>query len=368
MKFKCIRAKMLEGLKTVGSAVGKGDALGDYRNVRISPAGPHAVTVTATDGFIQVETSVPADVTDEAAVCIPGDMFRGIIDLLPEGPVHVDAATSSPRAVVAAGPVAYRVGIDGPEKYHEMHRPGVDAHCVALPSMTFREMLRKSVYAASQDKMRQSLLGVNVEVGRGEIVLVATDGRRLAWCSHGVDGTDGAEFSCVLPAQTAKVVQKLCSADGDVRIETDGKTAFLRGETWSVTTKLMDVTYPYWRKVIPDETALPCRVEVDADLLKAAVRQCAFAASERTGVRITVGSDEILFEARSEDASARTAVPVKYAGETVRAAFDPRLVLDALAASDDDTVHMLCGPGCKALVFRFSVPYEAVVQQMRMED
>lgn len=365
MKFKCIRGNLLEGLKTIGSAVGKGDALGEYRNIRISSAGPHAVTVTATDGYIQVETSVAADVTEETAICVPGGMIRGMVDLLPEGPVMVDA-DKGPRAVVVAGPIAYRAQMFEAGSFHEMHRPGVDAHCVVLPSMTFREMLRKSVYAASTDKTRHSLLGVNVEVGNGEIILVATDGRRLAWASHGVD-VEGA-FSFVIPTKTAQVVRSLCSADGDVRIESDGKTVFLRGETWSVTSKLLECAYPSWRKVIPDEQAIPCAVDVDTGLLTAAVRQCAFAASGVAGVRVTVGADEMLFEAKSENASARTAVPVKYDGEKIKACFDPKLVLDAVSATDDETVRLYFGAKCPAIVLRCSVPSEAIVQQMRMED
>ena len=102
MKITCIREKLLNGLKTVGPAVGGKDALGILANVKVEAknncVAPGAVAdeefdcveLTATDTTFQIKTSVPAKVEGEGKICLPGRFLTAFVDALPDGEVVIE--------------------------------------------------------------------------------------------------------------------------------------------------------------------------------------------------------------------------------------------------------------------------------------
>jgi DNA polymerase III sliding clamp (beta) subunit (PCNA family) len=88
-----------------------------------------------------------------------------------------------------------------------------------IPQLTFREMLRKTWYAASVDESRKSLVGVLSSFKDSKLTMVATDGRRLALINHELEFPKEAEKDVILPPKVVSELQRILSNDGDVKIQ-----------------------------------------------------------------------------------------------------------------------------------------------------
>lgn len=364
MKFKAVGSKFNEGLSRIKSVIRSSDALNPFANVRVDTMGDSGVRLTATDGDIQIETTVFCDVFEQGACIVNGERIVSFSSSMMIGPTEF--AADDKNFSMGNGGTQFRIRVGDVADFPEMHRPGVDACCVTIPSITLGEMLRKSVYAASTDKTRALLRGVNVCVKDGLVTMTATDGRRLATVEHEVESDHDGDI--IISSGTAKIVRGLCGTDGDVTIETDGKTVYIRGEQWCVTSKLIEDSYPNWRQVIPAASAVPNMVHVcRADFIRA-IEQCALADKDGNGVKLNVESGCIKFSAKSSVSSATSFTTVKYDGPVIEKKVNAQLMVEALSCVDEDFVDLHLGADSPSCLVRCSVPYQAVVMFIRKDS
>lgn len=360
MKFKAIGGKVNEGLSKIKSVIRGGDALNPFSNVRIDSLGDSGVRLSATDGDIQIEATVFCEVSEQGACSVNGDRLVAFVKSMGDFPI--DFVTDKTALVLDSNATLFRISTGNVDDFPEMHRPGVDACCVTVPSITLSEMFRKSAYAASTDKSRALLRGVNLAVDSGVLTMTATDGRRLATVQHEVDGEIGCNV--IVSAATAKVVRGLCGTDGDVRIETDGKTVYFRGEFWCVTSKLIADAYPNWRRAMPEPSEVPNVVTIDRGDFIRAIRQSALAAGDN-GVVMEFSDNVIQFSGRNSVSAAKSVTVVKYDGPEISIKVNPQFMVEALDCVDEDEVQLCIGENAACGLVRCAVPYQAVVMWIR---
>ena len=114
---------------------------------------------------------------------------------------------------------------------------------------------------ASTEVTRYYLCGVHVEPG----VIVATDGHKLAMAPG------GAEISAIIPGPAIPVIAPILKAGGRLFV---GPTIWMaEREGARARGKLIEGTFPDWRRVVPSRT-VPVAA-VDADDLMSAIQQAA---------------------------------------------------------------------------------------------
>ena len=135
MKITCNRKKLLDGLKTVGPAVGGKDALNVCTNIKVEAknncAAPGAVEdeefdcveLTATDTTFQIKTSVPAKVEGEGKICLPGRFLTAFVDALPDGEVVIEVNEAGTKANVIGGECKYTLSAVKADDFPVMSAP-----------------------------------------------------------------------------------------------------------------------------------------------------------------------------------------------------------------------------------------------------
>ena len=136
---------------------------------------------------------------------------------------------------------------------------------MTLEQPKLKEMLRKVSYAISTDESRFVLNGVFVKLDGSKIILVATDGRRLALAEEEIEGSVTGEF--IVPSKATGELSRLLSAAGEVSIrqgETQVEFTLTQEgiEPYKIYSKLVEGSYPNYKQVIPKESKLFCNVEI----------------------------------------------------------------------------------------------------------
>ena len=363
MKFKIVRSKFLDGLKTVQNIVSSKGTLQITQNVLLE-AKDKQLFLTTTDMDISIRSVVPCEVEVEGMSTLPVKLLFSTISKVADGPVEIDIDAGD-RAQIVAG--SYTSNITG-MSYIDFPALPEDQNSFeyVLPQLALREMFRKTAYAASQDDTHKTLRGVLMSFKDGKLTMVATDGRRLAIVEHEVELPTDAERDIILPTKVVTELQRSLSTDGDARITIEkSQISFNLGNT-RIYSKLLDEIYPNYRQVIPGECAE--HITIDRQLLLSALdRVSVMSRDESNSTKLTFDSNELtVSSAATEMGSARDIVPIKYGGNRIEIVFNPNFVMEPLKAIDEDEVIIELNDGQHPALLKCSIPFLYVMMPLRI--
>jgi len=232
-------------------------------------------------------------------------------------------------------------------------------------------MLKKTSFAVSTDESRYVLNGIFISLKEGKMTLVATDGRRLALVDEEVDISEKSSGEFIVPAKAVNELNRLLQDKGDVEIkfgENQASFALKDDKGFSVllVTKLIEGNYPNYRQVIPGEAKE--RIPLVREEFLQALRRAEIMTSEKANsVKLTFGKNNLAITANSpEVGEARETLAVNYKGKEMAIAFNPRYLIDALAALSEDEVFFELIDELSPGVLKINGPFLYVVMPMRL--
>lgn len=363
MKFKILRSKFIEGLKSVQNIVAGKGSLPILQNVLLEAKGGE-LRMTTTDLDISIKGVQECEVVEEGSTTLPVRLLFNAIAKVVEGEVEI-SVDEKERASISAGNARYKL-VGMPESEFPKLPKDEDAYSYSIPQATFKEMLRKVSYAASQDDTRRTLKGVLMSFKDSKLTMVATDGRRLALVEEEVEFSKDAEKDIVLPSKAVAELQRSLAGEGDIFLMVQKTQICFKLGGLIIYSKLMEDAYPNYRQVIPKETAE--HIGVDRQLLLDALdRASVMTMDEAHSTKLVFESGTLtVMSAASDIGEARDVVPIKYAGEKIEIMFNPSYVMDPLKAIDDDEVTINLNDGHSPAVIKCSIPFLYVLMPLRI--
>ena len=362
MKFTIIRSKFLEGLKSVQNIVASKSANPILQNVLLEANGSE-LWLTTTDTDITVRSQVPCEVVEPGSTTLPVKILLGTITRVAEGPVYVEVNEQNVASITAGSATFKITGLPGTDFPLPLMEEGKFSYTIS--QSYFRDMLRKTAYAITQDETRKTLRGLLMSFRDGKLTMVATDGRRLAMVEQEIEFPADAEQDIVLPAKTVGELPRSLNNEGDVKISINAtQIKFDLGKT-SVSSKLLDQVYPNYRQVIP--AGMPNTIAIERQLLLDALERVSVMASDQTNaIKLSFDNNQLMVMAVSSDVGeARDIVPIKYAGERIDISFNPTYVMEPLKAIDDDEVRFEINNGHSPALIKCTVPFLYVLMPLR---
>ena len=363
MKFKIVRSKFLEGLKSVQGIVASKGSLPILQNVMLSTKNGE-LTMMTTDLDISICASAPCEVIAEGGTTIPVKFLFNAISKVVEGDVEVETDDKD-RATICAGNAKFKfAGL--PEAEFPKPPQDEDASTYKIQQATFKDMLRKVAYAASQDDTRRTLKGVLMSFKEQKLTMVATDGRRLALVEQEVEFPAEAERDIILPSKAVAELQRTLNGEGELEMIAQKSQICFKVENLMIYTKFIDEIYPNYRQVIPvDERQ---EILVDRQLLLDALdRARVMSMDEAHSTKLIFSNGKLtVTSAASDIGEAKDEVPIKYAGDEIEILFDPTYVMDCLKAIDDDEISINLADGHAPAVIKCSIPFIYVLMPLRV--
>ena len=365
MKFKIIRSKFLEGLKSVQNVVAGRGSLPIIQNVLIEAEGS-SITLTTTDLDISIRTVCECEVSSPGRSTLPVKLLFNAVAKVVEGEVEI-SIDGGDRASISAGKARFKIS-GMPEGDFPRLPEEEESYAYIVPQATLREMLRKVAYAASQDDTRRTIKGVLMSFKDGKLTMVATDGRRLALVENEMEFPKNAERDIVLPSKAVAELQRSLADEGDASVMVKkSQICFTLGSVM-IYSKLIEDVYPNYRQVIPKETRE--HIAIDRQLLIDALeRASVMTMDEAHSTKLTFSSGMLTVSSAASDiGEAKDEVPIKYAGENIEIMFNPSYVMDPLKAIDDDEIKININDGHSPAVITCSIPFLYVLMPLRISS
>src|ERR1700744_3226745 len=368
MNLSITKDQIIAGLQAVQNVVSNRTTLPILSNVLLR-AENGKLELTATDLDVTVVCSVEAKVTKGGAPTVPVKKLFGIVKELNGGEIEMETDDKNVTSV-RSGSSFFKIHGLGADEFPPIQNPKDDKK-VALSQETVRAMLKKTSFAVSTDESRYVLNGIFISLKEGKMTLVATDGRRLALVDEEVDISEKSSGEFIVPAKAVNELNRLLQDKGDVEIKFGENQASFslkddKGFSVLLVTKLIEGNYQKYRQFIPGEAKE--RIPLVREEFLQALRPAEIMTSEKANsVKLTFGKNNLAITANTpEVGEARESLAVNYKGKEMAIAFNPRYLIDPLAALSDDEVYIELIDELSPGVLKIKGPFLYVVMPMRL--
>ncbi len=344
MKFTIDRADLLRSLSHVHSVVERRNTIPILANVLLR-ADKDSLSMTTTDMDLEIVDSVAAKASVPGATTVPAHTLYDIARKLPDGSsVEIGGGNGETTLTVRAGKSTFRLGCLPTEDFPKMGSTEKFAYTFSIPAADLRTLIDRTRFAISSEETRYYLNGIYIHAAESDGVAVlravATDGHRLARFEMPLP--EGAKDipGVIVPRKAINEIRKLIDEAGD-SIEiglSDNKLRFAFDHV-TLTTKLIDGTFPDYERVIPKNNDKV--LEVNPLMFAAAVDRVSTISSEKSrAVKLTLGGKTMTLSANSPDSgSASEEIEIRFNAGPMEIGFNSAYLMDV--------TRQIEGEGCR---------------------
>jgi len=339
MKFVVERDSLVDAVNWVSKSISNRPITTALLGIVIDAS--EEITLSGSDLETSAKAKFKAEVSQKGKVLVPGRLLAEISRSLPAKPISF--VLEGTRVLVSAGSAKFTLPTLPLSEYPTL--PELPAASGSLNSDLFATAVNQVAIAAGKDDSLPTLTGVFVEINKNQITLAATDRYRLAvreltWSAQDAN----IETTSLLRARTLADAAKSLIGTSQVTIAlapatTNEKLVGFISEGKTMTSRVLDGSFPPFRHLLPNESTADAIIEV-APFLDS-VRRVALVTDKTVPLRLNFSNNTLQLEAGTGDeAQASEKLDINYKGEDINIAFNPTYLTDGLTAINTAFVHI----------------------------
>ncbi len=331
MKVTFNRSALAEALGLMTAIVPSRTPRPILKCVRLAVAGKE-MRVCATNLELGLDYVISAvDVGSEGEVVIEAERLAAIVRESTEDVLVLEAAETT--CEIRGMDSHFTIYGQDPKQYPKMPSFGSEPADMTIGLEQLQSGIEQCLFATAKESSRYAINGVLWEAKGKKLMLVATDGRRLARCRVDLQQApaEGAAQKIIVPAKTMALLEKLGKHDKEVvAVKLVDNQLLLSCANVVISSNLVEGNFPKYEDIIPSDYDKKLALATEAAL--SGVRRAALLTSEDSkGIKLSVRSDGLVFSGSSPEAgAAEVSMPVEYAGEPIDIGFNPQFLIDAL--------------------------------------
>jgi DNA polymerase-3 subunit beta len=339
MKFVVERDSLVDAVNWVSKSISNRPITTALLGIVIDAG--EEITLSGSDLETSAKAKFKAEVSQKGKVLVPGRLLAEISRSLPAKPISF--ILEGTRVLVSAGSAKFTLPTLPLSEYPTL--PELPVASGSLNSDLFATAVNQVAIAAGKDDSLPTLTGVFVEINKNQITLAATDRYRLAvreltWSAQDAN----IETTSLLRARTLADAAKSLIGSSRVTIAlapttTNEKLVGFISEGKTMTSRVLDGSFPPFRHLLPSESTADAIIEV-APFLDS-VRRVALVTDKTVPLRLNFSNNTLQLEAGTGDeAQASEKLDINYKGEDINIAFNPTYLTDGLTAINTAFVHI----------------------------
>ncbi len=355
MKIDVERNDLFKVMSRAKSIVERGTTIPILSNILIE-AYDNRVSCRTTDLDIEIVDILQATIEGGGAVTVNANTLYEIVRKLREGSrlnLHHDQEKG--RLELNSGRSSFSLATLSKDDFPMMASSEYECN-FSIQSEDLRRLLEKSKFAMSSEETRYYLNGVYLHCGEanGKKVLraVATDGHRLARIDCGLPQSADTMPGVIIPRKTVGEIKSILDdAEEEVLISVSPNKIRFSNSGTTVTSKVIDGTFPDYSRVIPKDNKN--RMEVDADEFSKAVDRVSTVSLDKArAVKLILSDDKLLLSVNSpESGAANEELIVSYSDQHIEIGFNAKYLQELASQVDkENAVFFFNSSGDPALM------------------
>lgn len=356
MPITLARDDLAQALGVLARVVERRNTIPIVSNVLIDAVGD-VVTLTATDLDIEVEATIRGETSAPCDFTLPAHTLHDVVKKLPGGAsVTLEPEADGARVALRSGRLRYALNALPAADFPDIPQP-TEGAAYTLPAGALAQALGAVSFAMSTEETRFYLNGVFLHVveidGAPMLTFAATDGHRLArWRLPAPAGAEVAP-GVIVPRKAIIEIARLAkeARGADARLAIDAEKLRLTIGDATLTTKLIDGTFPDYQRVIPTGNDKTARLRRE-DLAQAADRVATVSSERGKAVRLAFDATTLALSVDNAGiGSSREEIDCDFDSDPLEIGFNAAYLRDALqAAGGEQTLMRLDNAGAPALI------------------
>lgn len=340
---KTQRDTLLRPLQIVSGIVERRHTLPILANILIRKDG-EKVSFLSTDMEVQITTHAEVGAgSDVVGTTVAARKLLDILRALPEtGDVTV--TLENKRMTVKSGKSRFALQTLAAEEFPTVALAEQYNAKVTLPQKIFKHLFNMVHFSMAQQDIRYYLNGLLLVVEGKNVIAVATDGHRLAFCQVATDQEFSSRQEVIIPRKTILELQRLLEDnDQPVELEIANNQVKLVFADIELVSKLVEGKFPDYTRVIPKGYKNDFTISRD-QLLRSLQRAAIMTSDKFKGVRWVIAPGSLKISSTNADQEeAVEELEIDYGGDSVDIGFNVTYLLDVLNNLKGDNVKIAMG-------------------------
>ena len=350
MKFKISHKKLLKALQKVQGIIERREIKPILSNILIKTGG-EGIEINATNLEVSIKEFLEAEIFEKGSIVLDAKKAFEIIKEMPDKEIYFKRKENDWIEITTDNIFFNVVGVDAKEfpeinfleeeKFQEVNKKNI------------KEMIEKTIFAASNDETRVNLNGVFFEkiikAGKDAIRMVATDGHRLSMIDKEIEGVSKQGILAMEPLEKGILFPKkgLLELKKMLDEALDNQNLFFllkqnngifKKENMMLSIRVIDEEFPNYKQALPEETKN--KAVINRLRFLNSLKRISVIAEERSkAINLFFGKDTLeVFTINPVFGEGRETIPIVYEGENIKLGFNAGYLVDSISAIDGEEV------------------------------
>jgi len=341
LKLVCEKNLLLDALNLVGRAVPSRTTLPILECILLTAEEGVGVTLSANDMEMSIITTpIEADIQISGSIALNARLFTEIIRKMPGDYVHIEADDKLVTKCKCGQAKLEIAGLPA-EEFPTIPVEELEAAQArySLKASTLRDMIKQTIFSVSLDPSKAVLTGELFEITDSTLRVVSVDMFRISYRSVNLqDGSENA--SSVIPAKALTELSRAISGDNEEEITfyfTNKRVMFEAG-SFTMSARLLEGEFIRYNQIFNQDFSTA--VVIDRVALLGSLERSVLVAMENRQISITldIQDDVLVITSQSEKGQTYDEIPCETDGTDIKIYFNPRYLLEALRAIDEEKV------------------------------
>ena len=294
--------------------------------------------MTANNLEIGIQTApIDAQILETGEVAIEARIFQDIVRRLNGENVTLESDARHSITITDGSSCFTIMGQNG-EDFPTL--PEVQQNeAFTLGQNELRNLIRQTIFSIAQESAKQVLMGEYFEMKADALQVVSIDGYRISFRKSPVSHAF-QEKSVIVPGKTLNELMKILSQEEEDKVHlyfTDKHVLFDLGMATMVSRLIEGEFISYENNFTNDFTT---KIIIETQALIQALERASLVSRDnrKTPVKLEMRPNQLILTAKSDMGSAYEEVPDETEGDEMQIAFNPRYLIEALRAIEDEKV------------------------------
>lgn len=271
MKFTINSGDFLNKVRTLAKAQASKTSMMILECIRLELRND-SIHLTSSDGNVTLQTTIPVtNVGDwNQSICINSQVLISALSELSNQPIVFIANDQTFAIEIQYSGGHFQFVGQSSADFPETSGAHYDMIEIAIPTRVLTSGLDLVKGCVANDELRPIMNGVCFDFTSEGLVLVSSDGHKLARQQYSAVLTDSPQ-RFVLPTKAAQIMQLIGKQELDVVVQFDARRAVFTTDDYVFNTVLVEGSFPKYDAVIPQDN--PFMVSIDRDTFISALRR-----------------------------------------------------------------------------------------------
>jgi DNA polymerase III subunit beta len=338
LEFQISKQNFLKELQLLQGIIERKNTMPILSNLLLT-AEPDGIELTASDLEVALRIKTGADVKRPGKSTVPAKKIFEIVRELSDQKDITLKKLDNNFLEIRSGSSYFKLPGLSVEEYPSL--PEVDGEkTIVLPAAILKEMIRRVIFSIAQEDIRYAMNGALFRVEGHRLMLIGTDGHRLAYVSTEIESTKASEKLEVIISKKAlgELMKLLPEAKEEVQFGRFENFLFFQIDSHLLLSRNIEAQFPNYEKFISlknDKMAAFNSTELGRTIKRVSVVSNERSRAVEFGISDGMAK---LSTTNPEMAEGSDSMEIQYEGPALKIGFNSQYIIEFLGAISADEV------------------------------